>query len=209
MTKDAVVFGVSGAMFGLLAGWIIGSQWARPADGPPAATAASASASPQQPAPPPIDLQRAGALEQQANKEPANATVRYDLGNLYLEAQRPDLAIPWYEAALRINPKDVNVSTDLAVAYWYNDDADRALKQIDHSLSLDAKHAKTLLNQGIIRAFGKRDMDGARESWEKVLKVAPDSPEAARAKQGIEGLTAAHSDTGAASGSGSAGRSGS
>jgi hypothetical protein len=72
---------------------------------------------------------------------------------------------------------------------------------------VDPRHAKTLLNQGIIRAFGKQDLVGALESWEKVLEVAPSSPEAARAKQGIDGLKAAHAADTAASGTGD-GRSG-
>jgi tetratricopeptide (TPR) repeat protein len=191
MTREAVIFGISGTMFGLLAGWIIGSQQARPVTtpAPPAATQAAA---PEQPAAPPIDLKRAAALEQQAKSSPNDAAVRTELGNLYFDAQRFDLAVPWYEATLKLNPKDVNVSTDLAVCYHYQGDADRALKQIDVSLAIDPRHAKTLLNQGIIRAFGKQDLAGALESWEKVVKFAPNSPEAARAQQGIDGLKSGH-----------------
>ena len=196
MTRDAVIFGIAGTMFGLLAGWIIGSQQARPA---PAAQAAVQSAPAPSSSPandeaqaPPIDVKRASSLEQQANAKPNDAAIRTELGNLYFDAKRFDLAIPWYEASLRLNPKDIGVSTDLAVCYHYIGDADRALRQIDQSLAIDPKHAKTLLNQGIIRAFGKQDLDGALESWEKVVKVAPNSPEAERARQGLDGLKAAH-----------------
>ncbi len=210
MTREAVIFGISGTMFGLLAGWIIGSQQARPAltSAAPAA-AQTAAAAPEQPAaPPPIDLNRASALEQQAKSTPNDAAVRAELGNLYFDAQRFDLAIPWYEATLKLNPKDVNVSTDLAVCYHYAGDADRALKQIDVSLAIDPRHAKTLLNQGIIRAFGKQDLAGALESWEKVVKFAPNSPEAARAQQGIDGLKSGHTP-GAAPGTPPGGAAGS
>jgi tetratricopeptide (TPR) repeat protein len=196
MTRDAVIFGIAGTMFGLLAGWIIGSQQARPA---PAAQAAVQSAAPgpssaanDETQAAPVDLKRASSLEQQATAAPNDAAVRSELGNLYFDAKRFDLAIPWYEASLRLNPKDISVSTDLAVCYHYIGDADRALRQIDQSLAIDPKHAKTLLNQGIIRAFGKQDLDGALESWEKVVKFAPNSPEAERARQGLDGLKAAH-----------------
>jgi len=191
MTKEAVIFGVSGTLFGLLVGWIIGSQQARPVPGVPAAAQSAAAPAASQPAPP-LDLQRANALEQQAKSRPTDAAVRSELGNLYFDADRFDLAIPWYEASLKLNPKDIGVSTDLAVCYYYTNDADRALKQIDQSLALDSQHPKTLLNQGIIRAFGKQDLAGALESWEKVVKVAPSSPEATRAQQGIDGLKSAH-----------------
>jgi len=73
---------------------------------------------------------------------------------------------------------------------------DKALAQIDKSLALDPKHPATLLNQGIIRAFGKQDLPGALESWQKVVQYAPNSPEAARAKEGIDGLQSAHGKNG-------------
>ena len=47
---------------------------------------------------------------------------------------------------------------------------------------------KTLFNQGVVRAFGKKDMKGAEDSWNKVIEIAPDSDEGRSAKQGIDGL---------------------
>ena len=207
MTREAVIFGLAGTLFGLLVGWIIGSQQAKPAPAPVQTTAA---AQPQSsagaPEPPPIDLQRASQLEQQAKSSPKDAAVRAQLGNLYFDSDRCDLAIPWYEAAFALNAKDINVSTDLAVCYYYTNNPDRALKQLAQSLAIDPRHPKTLLNQGIIRAFGKQDLAGAQESWEAVVKAAPNSPEAARAKQGLDSLRAAHAAAGASGGS--AGRKG-
>ena len=79
---------------------------------------------------------------------------------------------------------------------------DRALAQIERSLQLDSRHAKTLLNQGIIRAFGKQDLKGAAESWEKVLAVAPGTQEAQHAQQGLDGIRSAHGAGAGAGGSG-------
>ena len=188
-------------MFGLLVGWIIGSQQARPAPAPQVASQASSPSPQSNPAPPPLDLQRASALEQEAKARPSDAKVRSDLANLYFDAERFDLAVPWYEAAFKLNNRDINVSTDLAVSYYYTNNADLALKQIDQSLAIDPNHGKTLLNQGIIRAFGKRDLAGAQASWEKVVKVAPNTPEAVRAQQGLDGLRASQGSGGGATGS--------
>lgn len=207
MTRDAVIFGLAGTMFGLLAGWIIGSQQARTVASAPAAQSQAASQPQQSPTPPPLDVKRAASLEQDAKARPSDASVRTQLGNLYFDAQRFDLAIPWYEAAFKLSPRDISVSTDLAVCYYYTNDPDRALKQIDQSLAIDPKHAKTLLNQGIIRAFGKGDLAGASESWQRVIQVAPDSLEASRAREGLEGVKSSHQQ-GAAPG-GAAGGSGS
>jgi tetratricopeptide (TPR) repeat protein len=197
MTREAVIFGVSGTMFGLLVGWIIGSQHARPVPAPQVASQASPQSPQSSPAPPPLDLQRASALEAEAKARPSDAKVRADLANLYFDAERFDLAVPWYEASLKLNSRDINVSTDLAVSYYYTNNADLALKQIDQSLAIDPNHGKTLLNQGIIRAFGKRDLAGAQASWEKVVKVAPNTPEALRAQQGLDGLRASQGAGGA------------
>ncbi|HEX7779673.1 MAG TPA: hypothetical protein VF424_10560, partial [Vicinamibacterales bacterium] len=61
------------------------------------------------------------------------------------------------------------------------------------------RHVKSLLNQGIIR-FGKEDLKGAAESWEKVLAIAPDSDEARMARQGLDGLKSGHAGSGGGTG---------
>jgi len=195
MNRDSLVFAVSGTMFGLLVGWILGTQQAAPA-APAAAVAGAPSAQlPANQAPPPIDVQRAADLERQANAEPANATVRVDLGNLYFDAERFDLATSWYEAALKIDPKNVDASTDLGVSYYSSNQVDRALAQFDVSLKIDPAHTKTLLNQGIVRAFGKQDLEGATQSWERLVSIAPNSPEAIRAKEALAAIKTAHPPT--------------
>lgn len=202
MTRESLAFAVSGTMFGLLVGWIIGSQQAKatpPAAQASVATAADASAPPP-PQPAPLDEQRAAELERRIKDEPTNAEARAELGNLYFDARRFDQAIPWYEASLGINPRNVNVSTDLAVAYYSTNQVDRALQQIERSLTVDPKHIKTLLNQGIILAFGKQDMAAAARSWERVVEIAPDSEEARLARQGLQGVAAGHGNTGRAAG---------
>jgi cytochrome c-type biogenesis protein CcmH/NrfG len=194
MRKESVVFGVAGIFFGLLVGWIIGTQQPSRA-GAPAMAAAPAQAAPsaQQQAPPAFDESRAAALRATADRNPGDAEARVQLGNLYFDAERYEEARKWYEAALKVDPRNVNASTDLGIAYYYSNQPDRALAQFDESLAIDPKHSKTLLNVGIVRAFGKQDLDGAEKAWQRVLEVAPDSQEAAVAKRGLEGLRAAHS----------------
>lgn len=212
MTRDAIVFGVSGTMFGLLMGWIIGSQQAprAVAPGPPSASSAPAastpSGAPQAPPEPVLDERRAADLERSANEQPKDSAVRARLADLYYDARRFPQAIQWYEASLAIDPKNVNVSTDLAAAYYYMNDFDRALAQIDRSLAIDRAHPKTLLNQGIILAFGKHDLAGAKASWEKVVATAPGTEEAARARQGLDAIAAPAGPAAAPGTAGSTGR---
>ncbi len=187
MRKDSLAFALSGMVFGLLVGWMIGTQQVRePA--PPAAAPVAQAAPGQNTAPAPLDQARATALEQQAKAEPRNAGVRIDLGNLYLDAERFAEAAPWYEAALEIDPKNVDVTTDLGVVYFYQGQFDRALATLDRALALNPSHIKALLNQGIVRVRGKQDLVGAVESWERVVTLAPDSEEARLARMGLDGI---------------------
>jgi cytochrome c-type biogenesis protein CcmH/NrfG len=190
--------GLAGVFFGILVGWIIGSQ--QPAGRAPAAAVAPAAASqqgaPQAPPPPPLDESRASAMKTTAQQNPSDAVTRVQLGNMYFDAGRYPEAVEWYEAALKINGKDVNASTDLGIAYYYMNQADKALAQFDRSLDVDPKHAKTLLNIGIVRAFGKQDLKGASEAWQKVLVVAPGTEEARAAQQALEGVKSAHPEIG-------------
>jgi tetratricopeptide (TPR) repeat protein len=128
------------------------------------------------------------ALQRQAAAEPVNAKVRIEVGNSYFDAERFEQAIVWYEAALKLDNATVDVSTDLATAYYHLNQVDRALIQLDLALAIDAKHRKALLNQGIIRAFGKNDLAGAAQSWQRLVAIAPTSEEGRRAKQGLDAL---------------------
>lgn len=196
MKSDAIAFGIAGVFFGLIAGWIIGSQQGtmRTAGAPaaqqqPAAPAAGAGGTTRAAV---LDEQQVTALKSVAEREPTNAAPRVQLGNLYFDAERYDDAIKWYTDALKLTPNDVNVSTDLGVCYYYVNQPDKALEQFDASLKLDPKHAKTLLNLGIVRAFGKQDLQGAADAWQQVIKVAPDTPEAQAAKRALDSLQSAH-----------------
>lgn len=202
MSRDSIAVGIAGVLFGLLVGWILGAQQAdRSAAPAPAQAAAAAPSTSNAQSPPPLDESRAATLKAQADQRPQDASVRVELANLYFDAERFQDAAQWYEAALRINPKDVNASTDLGIAYYYMNQPEKALAQFDESLRIDPNHAKTLLNIGIVRAFGRQDLKGAAEAWEKVLKVAPDSPEARAARQALDGIRAAHQNVGQPSGS--------
>jgi cytochrome c-type biogenesis protein CcmH/NrfG len=181
MKAESIVIGVAGTVFGLIVGWIIGTQQA-PAR--PFAQVAASPAAAQAPASMPpaasavVDEAQVTALRNIADKDPSNVQSRVQLGNMYFDAERYQDAIQWYEAALKLNPNDVSVSTDLGVCFYYTNQPDRAIRQMEESLRIDPRHTKTLLNLGIVKAFGKQDLVGAAAAWEEVVKIAPGSQEA-------------------------------
>jgi tetratricopeptide (TPR) repeat protein len=197
MSRESLFFAISGTFFGLMVGWIIGSQ--RPAPAAPAAPGASVAAPAGQGQTPAraLDERQAAQLSAQASAQPADAAVRTQLGNLYFDADRFEDAIKWYQASLRIRPDDPDVSTDLGIAFYYTNQPDRALAQFAHSLRVNPAHTKTLLNQGIVLAFAKQDLDAAARAWEGVVRLAPESPEGQAAKRALEGLRSAHPAAGA------------
>ena len=201
MKLESVVYAVAGVFFGLIVGWIIGSQQtslsSRTSIPPQVETAAPAPAStsaapPGAPAPAVLDQAKVQALQTVVEKDPKNAVARTQLGNVYYDAGRYTDAIKWYSESLALNPKDVDVSTDLGVSYYYNNEPDRAITQLEHSLELNPSHTKALLNLGVVRAFGKQDLKGATDIWKKLVEVAPQSPEGQQAKQALDSLSSAH-----------------
>ena len=193
MRLDSILFGVAGVFFGVLAGWIIGSQQATGGPRAPEATPAAAQAgAPGEKPAPPLDERRVADLTAAAGRNTADAGPRIELANLYFDAERYNDAIRWYEDALQVDPRNANASTDLGIAYYYTNQVDRALAQFDTSLEIDPKHTKTLLNRGFVLAFGKQDLDGAAKAWQRVVEIAPDSPEGQRARQSLEALRTAH-----------------
>lgn len=192
MKRDAVAFALSGTLFGLLVGWIIGSQQAA---SPPTPVAAATAPAPASSAPAAFNATLAADLERQAAAQPASAGVRVQLGNLYFDAERYDQAAPWYEEALKLDPGNTDVSTNLALAYFATTQVDRALAQLDRSLAIDPRNVKALFTQGVVRARGKQDLPGAAESWQRVVDVAPNSKEGQQAQQGLDAIRSAHAQS--------------
>ncbi|HVG86664.1 MAG TPA: tetratricopeptide repeat protein [Vicinamibacterales bacterium] len=195
MRADSIVFAVAGVLFGVIVGWVLGSQQARtsaPVAAPAAQAQPAGQAAQQGSRAVPLDQGRAKALETVAQQNPKDVQPRVQLGNMYFDAEQYPQAIAWYEQAFALNKTDANLSTDLGVAYYYTNQPDRAITQFEHSLTLDPKHIKTLLNMGIVRAFGKQDLEGAAKAWEQVVAIDPNSQEGQAAKKGLEGLRNAH-----------------
>ena len=198
MKSESLVFAAAGTLVGFLGGWIIGSQHtiARvPAAGMAASAPAPATSAGNAPSAPALDTAKVQAATGRASAEPRNPAPRIELGNLYFDAEQYQEAARWYQEALSIDPSNADVSTDLGVSFYYLNEPDRALAQFDKSLAINPKHSKTLLNLGIVRAFGKQDLQGAAKAWQEVIAVAPPgSPEGQAARRALDAMRGAHPD---------------
>jgi cytochrome c-type biogenesis protein CcmH/NrfG len=107
MKPESLVFAAAGALFGLIAGWILGAEQAsvRPQSvAAPAAESQPAGQTAQ--APPQLDQAEVDRLLKVAAADPTNASPRAALGNLYFDAERYKDATQWYEAALKLDPNN-------------------------------------------------------------------------------------------------------
>ena len=105
----------------------------------------------------------------------------------YFDAERWDDAIKWYERALELDPQNADASTDLGVSYYYSNKPTEALAQFEKSLRNQSDSHEDAAQQGHragIRQAGPRRR--AASEWQKVVDVAPDSPEGQAARRALE-----------------------
>ncbi|MBZ5648352.1 MAG: tetratricopeptide repeat protein [Acidobacteriia bacterium] len=119
----------------------------------------------------------------QLKLKPSDPALLMQAGNIYYDAQQFKEAADYYARALEGDPKNTDVRTDMATAYWYLGDADRALAEFDRVLEQQPNKANALLNRGIVRWKGKMDVKGAVADWEGLLKANPDFPQRSNVEQ--------------------------
>ena len=195
MKADSIVFTIAGMCFGVILGWVLATLDSNRSLMPsPAAVTSSSEApppgndQPQQTAQ--LDEAKVQALTTILKSDPENAGAAAELAETYFRAERMDEAIKWFREALRLNPKNVEASTQLGMSLFVVEGADAALAQFDAALRIDPDHPRALLSKGIVLWQGKRDLEGAAAAWRHLVKVAPASPEAEAAQEGLKAVTA-------------------
>lgn len=125
----------------------------------------------------------AAPLLAQLKNDPNNADLLYKVGNVYYDAQQFPEAVKYYEECLTINPKATDVRTDMATAYHFMGQSDRALQEYEQVLKVDGKHANALFNTGMVKWQDKQDMSGAIAAWKKLLETNPQYPQREKVQQ--------------------------
>jgi len=173
-----IVYAIGTMMFGAIAGYIIAVQAGRP----PAALPADVQSAAPDTRVQVVDETELRAYRDILARDPNNAQAAVKAGNLLYDAHRYPEAIEFYKTAFALLPGDINVSTDLGTALWYSGRVDEALAQYEQSLAIDAAHAQTLFNVGIVRADGKRNYQGAVAAWETLLTKNPAYTDSAKVR---------------------------
>lgn len=138
---------------------------------------------------------RAGEIMRQINlykerleADPQDLEALIALGNANFDIQRFDKAKDLYLRALKIDPKNVSVRTDLASCYRNLGDINQAFAELERVLAIDAGHETALYNKGVLLLNDRNDTRGAIRAWEKLIEKNPDLEYAQDLREKIEAL---------------------
>lgn len=130
------------------------------------------------------------AFKARLDKDPKDLEALIALANANMMISRFDAAQDLYLRALAVTPQNLEVRTNLAIAYKYGGKPDQAMAELQKNLAVDPKHDHTLYNLGFLYLFDKQDKAKAIETWNTWLRLYPDAPAAAEVKQQIAQIQA-------------------
>ncbi len=116
---------------------------------------------------------QAAPLLERLKREPRNAELLTDIGNLYYDSHQYQLAHDFYQRSLKIQPGNTNVRTDLGLTLWYLGDPDGAIEQFNTVLKAEPTKANALMDLGVVQWQGKMNIPAAVAAWEKLLATNP------------------------------------
>ncbi len=219
MNRNVVVAAAAGLLVGLLAGYTFGLSRGMsqatdalatmplpaapgvvlaPPDAPPAGAPATGMALAPPPgeaapgAPPSFEVtQRIGMNQQVVARDPRNMAAWIQLGNDYFDTHQVAQAIDAYAKALAIEPRNPDVLTDQGVMYRDAGQTAKAIANFERASQLDPRHVQSLYNLGVVYSNDLHDRARATAAYQRVLAVAPSSPQATAARKELAALGAA------------------
>ena len=118
------------------------------------------------------------------NPDDLNTIVQ--VANLYYDGQQYPEAVKYYQLAVKSQPTNADLLTDLGTSIWYMGDADGAIAEFQAALKCKPDHPGTLFNLGIVRWQGKLDPKGAVQTWEELLRRNPNYPQRQEVQEYID-----------------------
>jgi len=125
-------------------------------------------------------------------EDPNNLAMLVALGNAYYDSGDWRNAISAYERALKIDPDNRDVRTDMGTSYRNLGLPDRALAEYRYVLKHEPGHLNARFNMGVVFAYDKKNYPAAIQTWEEILKMAPNNPQAEFLKSNIAELKKGH-----------------
>jgi len=118
-------------------------------------------------------------------KDPKLVGVWIQLGNDYFDSRQHQKSIDAYAKALALNPGNPDVLTDQGVMYRDTGRFDEAIANFEKASRIDPNHVQSTYNLGVVWANDKHDNAKATVAFNKVISMAPGSPQAADARKAL------------------------
>ena len=114
------------------------------------------------------------AVIQQARSEPANFDVQMKAADLFIQINRKDGALEFYERAAKIKPNDFDLLVRLGDTTFDLQRYEEAAKWYEQALKLKSDDATVRMDLGLTYYLrSPRDLDRAIEIYRVALKSAP------------------------------------
>ena len=127
-------------------------------------------------------------LEKKANASPGDLSAWENLGNAYFDigaqikpksgdaAAEPYFksAAEAYQKALALDPKRMDIQTDMATSLYYSGQVDQAEQAYKQAIAISPDYVNAHLNYGIFLNFVRNDQEGARRELTKALQLKPE-----------------------------------
>ncbi|MCB1024841.1 MAG: tetratricopeptide repeat protein [Acidobacteria bacterium] len=178
MNKNGISFGIIGIVIGLTVGFFGANYLNRNAEN----AGAGAPLQPQVPANMPsqgnipsgaplADVQK---VLDRAKEEPENYQAQIEAGEMYTKIQRFDQALPFYEAAQKLKPADLNSNIVLGNGYFDAKQYEKAETYYAKALEIDPKNVGVRTDYGLT-FFLREPSDPERSIMEyrKALEIDP------------------------------------
>lgn len=115
------------------------------------------------------------SLEEKVRSNSKDVTARERLGHLYLQGQDYENVFRMSHEALQLNPKSTESRAHMGMVFFAMQQPDQALQQFDQALQSDPKNLEALLFKGIVQFQAKDDLKGAKETWDRYMRIATPS----------------------------------
>lgn len=106
-------------------------------------------------------------------EEPQDANGYFNLGMLAMDANKDEAAERWMKKAIRLQPGFRSALFNLALLYSQSKRETEALPVLDELLRYHPEHIKGLILKGDILMNHKRDTQGAKVCFERIISLDP------------------------------------
>lgn len=123
----------------------------------------------------------AAPLLEKLKSDPNNSDLLSQVAAIYYTTHQFRESQPYYDRAVKADPRNVALRTKLALSLYRSGDVDGAIAQLNRALKDSPNDANALFDLGEIKLHGKQDGKGALAAWQLLLKSNPQLSEDRRA----------------------------